>query len=100
MRLFALAIAAACLSAPSLNPASAQGRPDTTHMSCAQARGLVATRGAVVLGTGPSLYDRYVEHRGFCTPSEELRPAFVRSGDSPQCFVGYRCEEVINRDNR
>ncbi len=101
MRIFAFAIAAAgCLSALSFDAASAQGRPDTTHMSCAQARGLVVARGAIVLGTGPNLYDRYVDHRGFCTPTEETKPAFVRSGDAPQCFIGYRCEEIISRDVR
>ena len=100
MRMSAFAVAVSCLSAFTFDAAFAQGRPDTTHMACAQARGLVSARGAVVLGTGPNLYDRYVTHRGFCTPTEEIMPAFVRSGDNPQCFIGYRCQEVINRNDR
>jgi hypothetical protein len=101
MRMYAFAlVAAGCLSGFAIDVASAQGRPDTLRMSCAQARGLVAARGAIVLGTGPNLYDRYVMHRGFCTPSETTEPSWVRAGDTPQCFIGYRCEEEIRQDFR
>jgi hypothetical protein len=42
-----------------ITPASAQ-RPSTLAMSCGEARAIVATHGAIVLSTGPHLYNRYV----------------------------------------
>ena len=74
--------------------AAAQSRPQTPRMSCAAASRLVATRGAIVLGTGPDLYDRYVASRRFCLPDETTKPAWVRSANDPQCFVGYVCERI------
>jgi len=74
--------------------ASAQSRPSSTGMTCGQASGLVASRGAVVLGTGGQTYDRFVRHRGFCQPTEVTEPAWVRTADAPMCFVGYRCKEA------
>lgn len=73
--------------------AVAQRRPDSTRMSCVAAQSIVERSGAIVLGTGGPTYDRFVVHRGFCTPSEDIEPAFVPSGDNPACFVGYRCVE-------
>jgi hypothetical protein len=71
--------------------ASAQSRPVTTAMTCSQAAGLVASRGAVVMNTGPHTYDRYVSGGNFCALGEFADPAWVPSADSQQCFVGYRC---------
>lgn len=67
------------------------GRPYTPALACTAAHALVSARGAIVLGTGPDLYDRYVSSDGFCQMDEVAMPAFVPSGDSPQCFVGYTC---------
>ena len=69
----------------------AQVRPDTLQMTCAQASALIRSRGSVVLGTGPDIYDRFVASGGFCSNTQVLIPAWVRAADSPQCFVGYRC---------
>jgi hypothetical protein len=74
--------------------AQAQGRPDSLRMSCASARSLVSTRGAVVLGSGPNLYDRYVATRGFCQRDEITKPSWVPTADTRQCFIGYRCQRV------
>jgi hypothetical protein len=71
--------------------ANAQPRPSTLAMSCAQARALVASRGAIVLGTGPYTYDRYVAHQGFCPRDQITEPAYERTLDSPQCYIGSRC---------
>jgi hypothetical protein len=80
----------------SATAADAQGRrPDTRAMSCGQAAALVQARGAVVLTTGPDLYDRYVRDGGFCERDRTTQPAYVPSADTPQCFVGYRCIELI-----
>jgi hypothetical protein len=81
----------ACLVATS---ALAQPRPSSVAMTCAQAAGLVASRGAIVLGTGGYTYDRFVHHRGFCLITETTKPAWVPTRDTPQCFVGYTCVEA------
>jgi hypothetical protein len=87
------AVAAGVALAGIASGAVAQQRPSTLEMTCAQARGLVASRGAVVLGTGGYTYDRFVAHRGFCMITETTEAAWVPSRDIPQCFVGYRCKE-------
>jgi hypothetical protein len=86
-----LRLSTAALAVLAANAALAQPRPSTTAMSCAQAHVLVASRGAIVLSTGPHTYDRFVAHAGFCQYDETTEPAFERAADNPQCFVGYRC---------
>jgi len=73
--------------------AQAQQRPFTPSLSCGQAQQIVAANGAVVLGTGPHLYDRYVRDHRYCQFNEVVRPAWVPARDTPQCFVGYLCRE-------
>ena len=87
------ALALALVLSFAATSAVGQTRPSTLQMSCAQARGLVAGRGAVVLGTGGFTYDRFVRDRGFCQITEGAEPAWVPSADAPQCLVGYRCKE-------
>ena len=72
----------------------AQARPDTTRMSCGAARALVTKQGGIVLGTGPSLFDRYVSSRAYCLSGQVTEPAFVPTSDDRQCFLGYTCREV------
>ncbi len=80
----------------SAGSASAQTRPYSPRMTCAAAAAMVQTRGAAVMSTGPNTFDRYVRARQFCTPVETTRPAWVKTADNPQCFVGYTCEDVEN----
>lgn len=87
-RLFTLS--AALLAA---SPALAQGRPSTVAMSCAQASRLVASQGAIVLGTGGQTYDRFVRDRSFCEPTEIARRAFRPTRDAAACLIGYTCYE-------
>jgi len=75
-----------CLTTPAL----AQ-RPDTRAMTCQQAAGLVANRGAVVLSTGPDIYDRYVASERLCWSGYYGRPAFAPTRDRPNCMIGYYC---------
>jgi hypothetical protein len=79
---------------------AAQTRPLTTAMPCAAISALVAARGAIVLGTGPYTYDRYVSNAGACGIGQTTEPAFERSADSAQCFVGYRCRGRANEAGR
>lgn len=77
--------------------AFAQGRPDSTAMSCAQARGVVARAGAIVLGTGGPTFDRVVTSGQFCTPDEFTQPFWAPTADIRQCMVGYTCEPRAGR---
>lgn len=86
-------IAAAITVALVANQAVAQSRPTSTAMTCGQARGFVASRGAAVLGTGGMTYDRFVRDRRYCEATEITSNAFVPTRDDPRCFVGYRCLE-------
>lgn len=71
----------------------AQARPATPSMTCAAAQALVARTGGIVLDTSATTFDRYVADRRFCMPDEDIRPAFERTRDNPQCFIGYTCYE-------
>ncbi len=78
---------------------AASARPASYKMSCAATAGLVQSRGAALLDTSPTTFDRYVRDVTFCMPGEALRPEWVRTRDNPQCFVGYTCYEP-ERDRR
>jgi hypothetical protein len=71
--------------------ALAQSHPLTLQMSCHGARELVAVRGAIVLNTSPTTYDRYIGAGDQCALGESLEPAWVPTADTPQCPIGYRC---------
>ena len=73
-------------------------RPNTTHMSCAQARSLVHSRGAVILSTGRFTYNKYVKNHAYCNVSEELIRAHVPTIDSHRCNVGFICKERVPRN--
>ena len=74
--------------------AMSQQGPATPEMTCAQAMGLVASQGAVVLRTGPSVYDRYVRDASFCAVQEMARPAWARTADVGQCPIGRVCRSI------
>ena len=80
--------------------ALAQARPDSLRMSCEAARRLISERGAVVLGTGADIYDRYVATQRFCQRDEYTEPVWLPTGDSRQCFVGYRCKRYSEEFER
>lgn len=89
-------LAASATVAPTL----AQARPDSLRMSCTAAAELVRRSGAVVIGTGPDLFDRYVVDRGYCAREQVSRPAWIETADQPQCLVGQRCVERPPRFRR
>ena len=81
------------------SPADAQ-RPDARNMSCAQARALVQSRGAVVISTGQHIYDRFVASANFCVWGERLEPAWIGTGEGARCQVGFLCRAPFPRPNR
>jgi len=72
---------------------SALAAPFTTQMTCAQARGIVAQQGSVVLHESALIYDRYVSNRGHCQVTQATQPAFIRTRDAAACPVGSTCIE-------
>ena len=90
LRAAALALVAitACMSG-----ALAQTRLSTTSMSCTGAASFVASKGAVVIGTGGDTYERVVSSQGFCNRGEDTKPLFAPTRDNGACFVGYYCFE-------
>ncbi len=74
-----------------LGSASASEMPLTLSMSCARAAKLVAESRGIVLRTGEFTYDRYVNSLQFCDMGDSLKPEWVPTQDSPQCFIGYTC---------
>lgn len=81
-----------------MSSAVAQPRPYAPGMTCRAVAGIVASRGAVVISTSPTTYDRYVRDRSFCQITEITDPAWVWTRDNPQCFVGYTCREPDGDD--
>jgi hypothetical protein len=79
--------------------ARAQGRPVSTTLTCSRAAGLVASQGAVVLGTGVYTYDRYVSSSSSCVLGETIEPAWVPTVDNSQCFVGYQYRQRFQRQS-
>ena len=58
--------------------AAAQPRPNTLQMSCRQAQALVVSHGAIVLGTGPNRYERYVRDQSFCPVGMRTETLWIR----------------------
>ncbi len=79
--------------------AVASEMPLSLSMSCDQTAKLVANRGAIVLRTGENTFDRYVRDLQFCDLGDALRPEWIPTRDSPQCFIGYTCylPDIENR---
>jgi hypothetical protein len=73
--------------------AFAQARPDSLRMTCNQARAFVAARGAVILGSGPHVYDRIVSDNRFCTWPQGVERTTVPTLDTRACFAGYVCRD-------
>jgi hypothetical protein len=72
----------------------AQTGATALNMTCAAARGIVAAQGAVVLRTGPTIYDRYVRDSSFCELQEMVWPVWMRTTDTDQCPIGDVCRSV------
>ena len=75
---------------------AAQPRHDSLTMTCEQTSALVRSRGALVLGTGPNVFDRYVANGRFCTFPDVAEPAWVATSDKRQCMVGFRCKPATD----
>ena len=94
-----LAVVAMSIAATS----TSLSRPNTRKMTCSSAQALVAKNGGIVLGTGPSSfdrhapegYDRYVSSAAHCLPRQTTEPAFVPTIDYNACHIGHTCRESM-----
>lgn len=76
---------------------AAMARPDVRTMYCADARELVFRKGAIVVTTGDTTYERFVEGQRQCQPFDEIAvPAVAETRDNPECWIGSVCR---NRGN-
>jgi len=89
-----LALASALVVALS---STAMARPNTTQMTCQQARDLVTRSGKINLDTGPNTFEQFVANRSYCSPTQVVRKLYAPTKDG-QCFVGYFCTD--QRRNR
>lgn len=87
-----LRIPAALVGALIATAAAAQ-QPYSPELSCRSLEKIMKSRGAVVIGTSPTEYDRYVNSSQFCYSSQHTVAAWVPSADEADCFVGYTCRE-------
>lgn len=66
-------------------------------MSCAAVQDAVSANGAVILHYGNGLYERVVEHGGYCDDaSDETTEAFIAPTADGDCFAGYTCEPSLS----
>jgi hypothetical protein len=73
--------------------AAAQPRPNTLQMSCRDAQALVVSHGAIVLGTGPNRYERYVRDQSFCPIGMRTQSIWDQAADAAACPIGFRCRD-------
>lgn len=94
MKTFSLPLGLSALAMVLVTGAAvAQQRPYSPDMSCKAIENLVASRGALLIDTGPRSFDRFVNSRQFCYFSQDIEPAWIPAGDDRECFVGYTCKE-------
>ena len=74
--------------------AFAQAGPNSLTMNCTHARAVVQQSGAVVMYTGPDIFDRYVSSGSYCAGNEWTEPAWVVTTDQKHCLVGQVCREI------
>lgn len=87
-----LAISAlAVMTVSTMSTTSVQARVNTNNLTCAQAKSLVRSSGAVVLSTGRYTYERYVAGAGYCSYGEFIKRASVPTRDRKSCSIGYLC---------
>jgi hypothetical protein len=52
---------------------------------------LVSAAGALVVGSGPHVYERVVTSAQYCDRQQALVPHYARDRHGAQCLLGYRC---------
>lgn len=96
---FLLTLPLLLVGTAALAPAAlAQAMPNSLNMTCAAASDLVHRQGGVVIATGPTLFERYVANQRYCDYDQTTIPAWTRTSDQSECFIGYRCRDRLVHD--
>lgn len=71
--------------------------PDTTELTCSEARGFVSRNLVINMTSGTPKYTRYVAGANGeqCFGAEVAEEAFVPTLDDAKCAVGYICVESL-----
>ena len=85
-------LAALVLAMVPLNYAGAQARIDSRSVSCNDLQGRLKQSGALIVSSGPNIYDRYVFDGQFCSVTQIASPSFVATRDAASCLI-YRCRD-------
>lgn len=75
-----------------VQPVHAQSRPDSLTMTCAAVQAAITRAGALVVGTGPYVFDRFVSDGRGCAVTQYARQGFIETKDVKYCLV-YTCRE-------
>ena len=67
-------------------------RPSTQSMSCHEAQALLASKGAVVMTTGPHTYERFLADDNYCMIAEYADAASAPTKDVRSCPLGFTCK--------
>jgi len=78
---------------------AAAARPYAPGMACRAVQELIGARGAAVISTSPSTYDRFVSGGRYCEPTEDTEAAWIPTSDKRDCFIGYTCKEHQRDEN-
>ena len=86
-----LTIAFTALLMLAISSIQAQARPDSRSMTCASARALIQSYGAVIMSTGNHTYDKYVKNHAYCNLDEGTKNGYAPTLDNRRCKVGFVC---------
>jgi hypothetical protein len=67
-------------------------RPSTQSMSCREAQALLASKGAVVMTTGPHTYERFLVDDNYRMIAEYADAASAPTKDVRSCPLGFTCK--------
>ena len=87
-------IATVALCAFSTTVMAQSSRPALHAMTCSAASSLIQSRGAAVVDTGPTTFERLVSNEGFCLRGETAIPYFTPTRDNRTCMAGYECRDI------
>ena len=66
-------------------------RPSTLSMTCREAQALLASKGALVMTTGPHTYERFLAGDNYCMIAEWPDAASAPTKDVRSCPLGFIC---------
>ena len=62
----------------------------SADMTCKEVHSLIRAKGAAIIWTSDSTFDRYVKTYSNCASGEELKQDWIMTSDRDECLV-YRC---------